>query len=148
MIAVVHILKPFVTIFQAKTVRIGKLGNAPVETLVKVALGYAADVGILRIHRYVIQIVEPAEDAQFPDFRHSGQKAETDIPILGFHHAVEALKSGFIVVHKLTVPQIVHNRLVVFIDKNHYLPMSLFIRIINDLLESRFNIRCIASAIK
>ena len=60
----------------------------------QIALGNAADVRVAVIHRDVIEVVEPAEDAEFSHFGDTGQEAEAELAVPAFHQAAKALQAA------------------------------------------------------
>ena len=102
----------------------------------QIALGNAADVRVAVIHRDVIEVVEPAEDAEFSHFGDTGQEAEAELAVPAFHQAAKALQAAAESFPQRLVACCVQQRLVVFVYQNHDRSACLFISRVNDILET------------
>ena len=78
-----------------------EFADARAETPVQLGLRYSADTGINVIERYVIKVVETAEDRNLPELGHSRQHTELDMALHRLENRVEPMELVSVKLKKL-----------------------------------------------
>ena len=96
-----------------------------------------ADAGVFLIKRYVLQLVEVAEDADLAELRHAGKEHELQVVVVALQGAEEPLEHGLIMLLKAVMRNGLKQRLVVLIDKHHRIAPRLLHGLNYQMLEAR-----------
>ena len=92
MVAVVLPAQLFASLFVGHAVGIGKFVNRTVEIGVQLLFADAADIGIMRIHGYIVQVVQVTEDADVAEFAYARDESETNAGIQRLQHREEGFQ--------------------------------------------------------
>ena len=136
MVAVIHFGQLRITGIYAQAVGFRQKADTLIKIFPELFLGDAADICVAGIHGDVPEVVEAAEDGEFANLGDAGEKAQADVRILGLHHAVEALELRAEYLRQLRVREVVHDGLVVLVNKDDNLLAGFGIGGIDNLLET------------
>ena len=136
MVAVVIQFQLSVALIFCHAIYICQFGHACIKVLVQFGFCNSAYCRIPTVERYVRQIVKVAEYTYLAKLCYTCKKCKAYLGILGFQNRIKRLKFAPIDILQHIVAYSLQQWLVVFIDKYHYRPASLFESLVYHMQES------------
>ena len=124
MVAVVFLFQPFVALLFGEAVGGGDFSHTLIEILMKFSFTETADIGILRQHRDINEVVESAENAQVGELGDTGKHGETDVLVAALDVGIKGFEDLAIFLLELGISDGFQQRFVVFVDEDDHFPFG------------------------